>query len=376
MADYTVNLKFPLVKTTPDICDEGTEADCQLTITRDFAGAPAPADTYGNLAVVNIPLKPLDTDCDVEIAIALHKGCPAGTPDLEWDTDLSPSSINRDESLYVYIKEGFPPFDWEIVGGHGFTLEFSETTGRQNTLIADSEACGTAEIQVIDMCQTEIVGEVTCQQSSTLAWDWNVSAQTILKGESGKTIAIIEGVAPYSWRIEGQDFSLGQGITTSRFNTVNAGLCACGSAEITVTDACGDETVGSVRCTDSGHWEEKGGTIIEKGNYLEGAGNCISTHEMEFIQGDLKVYENIGTVCQDMGICGAYPDCVGCSSPSSGWDKHSCCFPSDEIDCMEYRAKCDPSPGLTKVGFCCKSGGSGIISRLGVNQRRVWEWAC
>ena len=63
------------------------------------------------------------------------------------------------------------------------------------------------------------------------------------------TISVIEGNPPYTWSVSGTGFDLEESQTTELSNILLADDTACGSADITVTDASGSTVKGSVRCT-------------------------------------------------------------------------------------------------------------------------------
>lgn len=250
--------RFPLAKNTPtdseykEICpDGGSRPSCQLMVTAQ-SGAYPPSDSHGNLTVVNLPLEPTGNGCETLIEVFMQTGCPPDTIDMTWDDVYSDNEIDRSNSANIGVSDGYGPFGWEIVGGRGFTLAHAETEERTNVLYADSTACGTAQIQVIDMCQTEIIGDVTCEQLPLLAWDYDNSAETINRSDS-VSVYIVGGEPPFMWTVAGDGFHVETYQTYSRTNILYANATACGSATITVTDDCGDTTSGDVRCS-AGQW--------------------------------------------------------------------------------------------------------------------------
>jgi len=66
-------------------------------------------------------------------------------------------------------------------------------------------------------------------------------------------ISVIGGAPPYSWSVSGTGFDLEEYQTTELSNILFADDTACGSADITITDASGNTAKGSVRCT-AGKW--------------------------------------------------------------------------------------------------------------------------
>lgn len=269
---YEQVLNFIMIRQPPswpefleDCPDGGTIPDCEIRIDPDYWGVPPPVETYGDLEAVYCPMESLTAKCGAEVSVWMKPGCPPDTPDVVCDTDQNPVDIDPDSSETIYILDGYPPYEWEIVGGHGYSLEWESTGdvgGRPderlnswNTLYSSADSCGTAQVKITDNCLTEVICQFDSTASAQLNWDSVSSGSTIIQGQSGVTIAVINGIGPYTWSLEGQDFNLGATVTSGRFNTLNAGWCACGTADITVTDACGSTAQGGVRCTDCGEWE-------------------------------------------------------------------------------------------------------------------------
>lgn len=244
-----------------EICpDGGTKPPCRkLRVGKTFGGAPAPTETYGDLAVVNFPMGSDGSTCGACVSVWMESGCPDGTPDVVCDVAKNPTSIAQNSSEIIYILDGDPPFNWEIIGGHGFMLEHVETgdlggarVNSQNTLYSSAGSCGTAQVQITDNCQTELICEFSGHDVS-FEYDWDNSGDVISAGGS-VVIAVKDGVPPYIWDISGSGFSLHTYETFGVQNTVYAESGTCGSGIITVEDACGTQIEGSVRST-IGKWE-------------------------------------------------------------------------------------------------------------------------
>jgi hypothetical protein len=103
-----------------------------------------------------------------------------------------------------------------------------------------------------------IQGNVQYSADWILAWDWENSAKTMTQ-DASVNVYVLGGFGPYTWSVSGMDFSLDQTKTQERSNRLNAGISSCGSATITVTDARGSVTEGSVRNTSAGYWKTYAG---------------------------------------------------------------------------------------------------------------------
>lgn len=96
-----------------------------------------------------------------------------------------------------------------------------------------------------------------CESKEPLEYDWSVSPQTIIQS-SQATVAVTGGRGPFLWSITGTGFSLESSETETRSNVVYTDDTACGSGEITVTDACEELVTGEIRCTVGG-WQNYAG---------------------------------------------------------------------------------------------------------------------
>jgi len=71
---------------------------------------------------------------------------------------------------------------------------------------------------------------------------------------SSATIGVIGGAPPYYWEVAGKGFSMTP-VTMGPTNKLYADSTACGFADITVTEAHGEQVPCDVKCT-SGQWSE------------------------------------------------------------------------------------------------------------------------
>lgn len=110
--------------------------------------------------------------------------------------------------------------------------------------------------------------EVVCVDVTPVSWNVGASAKTITTPGSGTNevqVLVVPGTAPYVWSVLGIGFSLlEEGVFTDNFaNTLYADSTACGTATITVVDACGFSTTGYVRAS-AGVWAATGITTCIK----------------------------------------------------------------------------------------------------------------
>jgi hypothetical protein len=109
----------------------------------------------------------------------------------------------------------------------------------------------TAHTQSGSSCSTDIWLQV-CPVTPALEYDWISSGEEVAPS-SYKIISVIGGLPPFKWQISGTGFSLEFPTTTSRTNKVLTNASACGGADITIEDGCGDVVEASLRST-GGSW--------------------------------------------------------------------------------------------------------------------------
>jgi hypothetical protein len=168
----------------------------------------------------------------------------------------SPQTVESGESVELLINEGQAPFNCQNVGGGGtgFTVKSTETGCR---VTAGQNISGYIKVQATDnqgnTTGTWSVGGVDCTSCTEITWDDITSGTSVAQNDS-TTIAINGGACGYyDWSVSGTGFSLEHTRTYGTTNTLHANGSACGAAEVTVTDACGNEVIHEVKCT-SGTW--------------------------------------------------------------------------------------------------------------------------
>jgi len=150
-----------------------------------------------------------------------------------------------------------------------------------------------------------------CPPEIPLEYDWENSAQTVTSGNFAG-VYVTGGLPPFTWSISGSGFFFPQKYT-GRSALVGHDLGACGSATLTIVDACGEVVTGSVRST-TGQWypvagdEGHGCTLF--GAYAEFTGNFGNQCQWEAIRGKYKQYEQtqvtqgLSTPCETQIGCG------------------------------------------------------------------------
>ncbi|MHC4636477.1 MAG: hypothetical protein ACYTBV_03100 [Planctomycetota bacterium] len=161
---------------------------------------------------------------------------------FDW-AENPPGYVERGGSVRFEVKGGTPEYFWQVVG-QGFTLATAgKTESKTNTLSAAPDACGTATVTVTEKHKVSI--QATIPAGAPLAWDEDNSAIEFPSGEPPVNVQVTSGMGPYTWEVSA-GFTLQCYNDCGASNTLSSNGTGC-IAEITVTDACGNQTTGKVR---------------------------------------------------------------------------------------------------------------------------------
>ncbi len=119
--------------------------------------------------------------------------------------------------------------------------------GKAAVRVRMTDPCGNICVQDIE------VNCAACPPDIAISWDDGLSAETVAQSSSAG-VYVQDGVGPYTWSVSGTGFSMLHASTDVVYNNVVADGAACGTATVTVTDACEGSTTGYVRCT-TGVWD-------------------------------------------------------------------------------------------------------------------------
>jgi len=239
-------------------------------------------------------------DCDGEVAGEI------GIVDIEelaWKDEVGSIAACTLGSVDLEWRGGVPPF-WVVIDNYDqFSIQWPILPGQALRLDRDARvwvmvaACGEKTgVTITDTCGSKISGEIEVKRADTpIEWDYDNSDEEIDQSESGVPIVVTGGIGPYRWEVSPSDkFSLGTTETEGPTNTLSAAGDACGMCTITVTDCCGDECTGSVKCT-TGVWAPKGDYISADGGGVVG-NPCPCCADSEVIVGSRK-YKIDGDDC-------------------------------------------------------------------------------
>lgn len=180
------------------------------------------------------------------------------------------------QSKDVTITATYPITGIEFVFGEGEYVSEYQGIGTNEiiaTIVSPEGRSGQMRIRVWmqlangSECDSEIniyeCDEEDCCPECDLAWDTTTSDETLVAPGTAN-VYITGGTPPFKWEISSEDglWTLGAAETEARANTVDAAAGACGSATITVTDACDCTAEGSIRNPSNGSWTRTCGPTI------------------------------------------------------------------------------------------------------------------
>lgn len=227
-----------------------------------------------------------------------------------------------------------------------------------------------------------------CPEECDLEWDWDASGETI-NAPGSTNVYVTGGTGPYSWSITSEDgkWSLDNPTATGAMNTVTAENGACGSATITVTDACGCTTEGSVRDPSSGSWASQGCGCPVPGASDSGWTNSIGNSALATrTVGKYRIHDGVIRSWRSGGAAGK-ASAGECSSEIEGEVADCCNWCSDgdggaEPRCGDCRAgsdgcsKCiDPVGPFAGTQTPCSAGCTGTAVLYTISTScEDWGW--
>lgn len=240
-----------------------------------------------------------------------------------------------------------------------------ERTGAIQIVLVATTASGSS-------CSTSATVK-PCEGVDPLLWDWASSAETI--GQPGSAaVYVLDGKPPFKWSVSGSGFTLAATRTSERSNTLVADGASCGTATITVKDACGTTAVGQVRSVD-GEWVSIGKQCLSGclGATPDGFG-CITV-------GGQKCCQTYGPVTGTCGSssCGGI-NCGNCDDmDGAGKSCRAHCLenvPAEDCEeCVQFTAGGDCSWPCYCSGLC-PSGYYLNLTCWRSLSLEAWEWRC
>lgn len=216
-------------------------------------------------------------------------------------------------------------------------------------------------------CEAPIITDEITVSPDWSEWpEWHgkleirLEKETIARNEGIDLWCVVEGGAPcppFNWTVSGTGFRFGNisgpttGQTDEEFEIIQlwADNTACGSATITVTDACGKNVMATVRCTSAGRW-----VVIE--NY-----NC----------GNVNYWPG-GCFCTRSFIC-----TVGAFRYTDTWaggTNMNYQWPPEERVCAPYA--CNPTKEDLNPNRCSCPGFHFPFGLVGVRSKKIEQWIC
>ncbi len=184
----------------------------------------------------------------VESLIDTDVGCCSGEGwnQFEW-AEGTPDALcmSGSRSDAIAVTGGVPPYTWAIVVGDDVaSLGNSETQEPVNTIFNTASEYTTVRVRVKDACLDAIYRDFR------VGMEWAEDNPQTVGQDDEVAVSVVGGIGPFTWSVSGTGFSMGVSVTEDRTNLLFADESACGPAEITVTDSCGDNVEGVVRSTE------------------------------------------------------------------------------------------------------------------------------
>ena len=253
-------------------------------------------------------------------------------------------------------RYGFEISHPDIVSGTLVKGEVKGTRILRLTVIAEPEETVTVRIEVFmawitplgslvtTRCETfSIVVPCSCLDPLPLVCDTAVEKITrpvdpVLTSTSTLALGILGGEGPYFWSVSGSGFCLDFAKTEGLANTLRADSSACGTADITVFDSCGQQVTGYVRSPD-GQWVNKSSTCV-----LRGAQQGTTGNYFYYISGKGRQRQQVGGAgggsCRSPAACATQ-----CDDHSDAQGPLITCLTGDlllETWCYCHEEHCDP----------------------------------
>jgi len=306
-------------------------------------------------------------------------GGPRG--DFSWDLqDPSDSGVyvfNADtDSCYcpgetrdIEITGTHPIFGYDVTfNGPDATVSITEGIGTNSvkgTIKVDSGKSGMVTIEMLMIAFPGVPGDSNvnifecsdcCPADPPLATD---SYPETIAQSSSAAISVQGGKAPYSWSVSGTDFTLDDASTNDVNNTLNAGASSCGTATITVTDACGDSVEFEVRST-VGQWDFVNNNCVVPGP-SDGDGFTRTVGGKRNTQSYSLAYFCSGSV-----TCNCATGGIGCLGRGGSGS-----------ECVDFECQYIVGAGWSGVFPCCNNDATGTSCRAyNAGTPSYYEWNC
>lgn len=261
------------------------------------------------------------------------------------------------------VTGGVAPYKWAVTSGSDVAAwGLDTTTAQTNTLRTWADDVTTIRVRVQDAC-----GEVI-HRTIYLGMEWDPDNPETIGQDDEVAVSVIGGIPPFHWAVSGSGYSLGASTTEDRVNLLISDESACGSAEITVTDDCGQEVTGSIRGTE-GEWINTGEKICPW-SAIKAATEMYhppSIYEFTGVHGKWKV------VHKGSHISGSDYESVCVNLLSEEY-----CNDSNKWQCLDLSGYGEtPNNGDVLDSFChCLNGTSPLYWFLRLLNIQVFEWSC
>ncbi len=284
----------------------------------------------------------------------------------------NPEEMGYNDSVEITVQGGKPPFHWHQPLGSTFVWAWTKTVGGTNWLTSDTgDGCGESTLlSISDACSSDCTGSIEIPEPDPMTWDSGSSTSEIARNDSG-SVSVNDGKPLYNWNISGTGFWFDAGFTLTELETPSASIIvytdetACGAGFISVSDDCGGDAQGFVRCTEESSWVKD--AVFEchiSGAYTTKAGN---SHIL--IGGRYKIVQfyDYSHLHGPVPPCGEYDCTANCGDPEC--DETTGCSPCVEMKCSDYDE-------FGTFPNCCGWAGPDIGHCFCIRGSDSYEWKC
>lgn len=316
-------------------------------------------------------------------------GTEINDPLVSIKVEFGPIRVLTDyRDVNICMNSMFPNCLVNIQALEGFDAEaYNEDSGYYPSQIVATTLSG-------EKCY-HAVWVAKCPPDVEFEWDYENSAETI-EADDSVYVFVTGGIGPYRWAVIGEDFSLAKYETSERVNRLDAGPSSCGSAIITVVDACDTVVTASIRNTTSGSWTLYDNVCGLPASSVEWSGTCVGGVlnyiyylSSDYILGGQRQYHKHDWVvnAEKVGTYETSAECEIARFADCGAAYESPCapFPSSVVlsgSGCGYQGTYDYCEGTRRYPRACQANSYGQWGYISAYLREYnweisyWEWDC
>ena len=184
--------------------------------------------------------------------------------ELIWGGSV-PEEMSTEGEVKVSVLGGVAPYQWSVHGG-GYWFDEEHTITAITTelgwtwLYSDGTICGPAIVDVLDLCEQEVTGEVPFLQEGLPSFTWSEANPEEIARNTVVNLHAEGGVGPYEWKVTGQGYWFDPAYVFTEALSEDPGVklyadgTICGDASIEVRDRCNQSASGTLTFDGAMKW--------------------------------------------------------------------------------------------------------------------------